>query len=120
MLRRLCGPTMTDMASYAVVWRDGGGSIRAGKLELDLYGFVLEGVVGANGDRRSLRHRVDYEDIVAVRVGRASDERIVGQPVLVLDLAVGGPLAVGSIDGPGTLHELGEQLGKLTATKLAV
>jgi hypothetical protein len=120
MLRELCGSTIPGMASYAVVWRVGDGPVRAGKLELDRYGFVLEGVVGTNGERRSLTHRVDYEDILAVRVGRASTERIVGQPVLVVELAVGGPLAVGSIDGPGTLHELGEQLGKLTATKLAV
>jgi hypothetical protein len=103
---------MWAMASYAALWRDGEGPVRAGKLELDLYGFVLEGSTGT--------HRVDYEDISAVRVGRGTADRIVGQPVLVLDLAVGGPLAVGSIDGPGTLHELAEQLGKLTATKLAV
>jgi hypothetical protein len=100
------------MASYAVLWRHGDEPVRAGKLELDLYGFVLEGVTGM--------HRVDYEDICAVRVGRSTADRIVGQPALVLDLATGGPLAVRSIDGPGTLHELAEQLGKLTATKLAV
>jgi hypothetical protein len=108
------------MASYAVLWRDGEGPVRAGKLELDLYGFTLDGVAGAKGNRHRIAHRVDYEDICAVRVGRSTADRIVGQPSLVLELATGGPLAVRSIDGPGTLHELAEQLGKLTATKLAV
>jgi hypothetical protein len=38
----------------------------------------------------------------------------------VLDLAAGGPLRIGSVNGVGVLSELAERLGRLTATHLAV
>jgi hypothetical protein len=38
----------------------------------------------------------------------------------VLDLAVGGPLRIGSVQGAGILSELAEALGRVTATGLAV
>ena len=55
-----------------------------------------------------------------MHVGRANRERLAGRPALVLDLAVGGPLRIGSLEGLGVLSELAERMGHLTATHLLV
>jgi len=106
------------MESFAVLWSEPRQPVRAGKLELESTGIRLEGSLGTRGARQV--HRVFYEDIEAVHVGRDRRERLSGRPALVLDLAVGGPLRIGSVQGIGVLHELAERLGRLTATALAV
>jgi len=105
------------MESYAVLWSEPQQPVRAGKLELEPTGLHLEGSLGERG---SEVHRVFYEDIEAVHVGRDRRERLSGRPALVLELAVGGPLRIGSVQGLGMLSELAERLGHLTATSLAV
>ena len=55
-----------------------------------------------------------------MHVARDRRERIGGRPALVLDLAVGGPLRIGTLGGVGILSELAERLGRLTATPLHV
>jgi len=100
------------MESFAVLWSDQYHSPRAGKLELDDSGLRFEGQEAAE--------RVYYEDIEAVHVARDRKERLGGRPALVLDLAVGGPLRIGSLGGVGILTELAERLGHLTATPLHV
>lgn len=105
------------MESYAVLWSEPQQPIRAGKLELEPTGLRLEGSLGTRGAEVQ---RVFYEDIEGVHVGRDRKERLSGRPALVLDLAVGGPLLIGSIQGFGILHELAERLGRLMATPLAV
>jgi hypothetical protein len=106
------------MESFAVLWSRPGGTVQAGKLELDDRALRFE---GAARDRRSagVQH-VYYEEIESVHVGRQSGERLAGRPALVLDLATGGPLRIGSLNGPGILSELAERLGHLTATRLVV
>lgn len=106
------------MQSYAVLWSEPQQPVRAGKLELERTGLRLEGSLGRRGGRQV--HRVFYEDIESVHVGRAGGERLAGRPALVLQLAVGGPLRIGSVQGLGVLSELAEQLGHLTATRLPV
>ncbi|HET7567777.1 MAG TPA: hypothetical protein VFJ91_07295 [Gaiellaceae bacterium] len=106
------------MESYAVLWSEPAQPVRAGKLELEPTGLRLEGSLGRRGGRQV--HRVFYEDIESVHVGRGNGERLAGRPALVLDLAVGGPLRIGSVQGLGVLSELAERLGHLTATGLAV
>jgi hypothetical protein len=106
------------MQSYAVLWSDPDDPIEAGKLELEPNALRFE---GSRGTRTVPHvHRIFYEDIESVHVGRAIRERLGGKPALVLELAVGGPLRIGSINGPGILTELAERLGRLTATKLVV
>ena len=100
------------MESFAVLWSDPYGSPRAGKLELDDTSLHFE---GSQADQH-----VYYEDIEAVHVARDTKGRIGGRPALVLDLAVGGPLRIGSLGGVGILTELAERLGHLTATPLHV
>jgi hypothetical protein len=63
---------------------------------------------------------VTYQEIEAVHVGRRNPERLGGRPALVLDLAAGGPLRIGSFNGVGLLNELAERLGNLRAAGLAV
>jgi hypothetical protein len=99
------------MESFAVLWSESYHSPRAGKLELDRAGLRFEG---------EQTHRVYYEDIEAVHVARDRRERLRGRPALVLDLAAGGPLRIGSLGGVGILTELAERLGRLTATPLHV
>ena len=101
----------SSMESFAVLWSESNRSPRAGRLELDSSGLRFEG---------ESTQRIYYEDIEAVHVARDRRERIAGRPALVLDLAVGGPLRIGSVGGVGILTELAERLGRLTATPLHV
>jgi len=106
------------MESFAVLWSEPEDAVEAGKLELEPEGIRFE---GSRGTRTAPHvHHVFYEDIESVHVGREVGERLAGRPALVLDLAVGGPLRIGSIGGPGILTELAERLGRLKATSLAV
>ncbi len=104
------------MESYAVLWSEPNEPVHAGKLELEPNGLRFEGSRGTRS--RAHVHRVYYEDIESVHVGRRVSERLAGRPALVLDLAVGGPLRISSMQGPGILSELAERLGRLTATRL--
>jgi hypothetical protein len=106
------------MTSYAVLWSEPGEPVRAGKLELELEGLCFEGARGTRSARHV--HRLAYEDIDAVHVGRGPRERLAGRPALVIDRFVGGPLRIGSVQGVGMLTELAERLGHLTATPLAL
>jgi hypothetical protein len=101
-----------SMESFAVLWSESDLPARAGKLQLDPTGLTFEGP--------HFDHHVYYEDIEAVHVARDRNERLAGRPALVLDLAVGGPLRIGSLEGVGVLTELAERLGHLTATHLLV
>jgi hypothetical protein len=101
-----------SMESFAVLWSESDLPARAGKLQLDPTGLTFEGP--------HFDHHVYYEDIEAVHVARDRNERLAGRPALVLDLAVGGPLRIGSLEGVGVLTELAERLGHLTATHLFV
>ena len=74
---------------------------------------------GRGRSRIPFIHRIFYEDIESVHVGRESPERLAGRPSLVVERAVGGPLRIGSVSGLGILSELAELLGRLTATRLA-
>ena len=106
------------MESFAVLWSRPGSTAQAGKLELDDHALRFD---GASRDRRSAGvQRVYYEEIESIHVGRKAGERLAGRPALVVELATGGPLRIGSLNGPGILSELAERLGHLTATRLAV
>jgi hypothetical protein len=100
------------MESFAVLWSESDTPARAGKLQLEPNGLTFEGP--------HFDHHVYYEDIEAVRVARNPAERLAGRPALVVNLAVGGPLRIGSLEGVGVLTELAERLGHLTATHLFV
>jgi hypothetical protein len=99
------------METYAVVWSDPAGPVSVGKLELDPEGMHLEG---------GCERLVPYAAIERLHVGRRVSERIRGRPSLVLDLAGGERLRIGSVGAPGTLHELAERLAGLTVHRVPV
>jgi hypothetical protein len=100
------------MSSYAVLWSEPRHEVEAGKLELEPGSLRFEGSRGRRGARI---HRVAYTEIDGVRVGHCPQERLCGRPSLVLDLAVGGPLRIGSVDSVGTVSELADELTRLSA-----
>ncbi len=100
------------MSSYAVLWSEPRHQTEAGKLEFEAKSLRFE---GSRGPRSARIHRVSYDDIDSVRVAHGAEERLGGRPVLVLDLAAGGPLRIGSVDGVGTVSELADELTRLSS-----
>lgn len=98
------------MSCYAVLWSEPQRDVEAGRLELEGTSLRFEGSRGPRGARVQ---RVYYSDIDGVRVGHEARERLAGRPALVLDLADGGPLRIGSVEGPGTVSELADELTRL-------
>jgi hypothetical protein len=97
------------MDSYAVVWIDETGVVHVGRLELAADRLRLEGAVELE---------IPYSALAALHVGRRPAERISGRPSLVLDLADGERLRIGSVAGPGTLHEVTERLTAAVAERI--
>jgi hypothetical protein len=100
------------MSSYAVLWSQPREEVEAGKLELDSDGLRFE---GARGRQQAHVHRLGYDEIERVRIGLGTHERLRGRPAVVLDLAAGGSLRIGIVDGPGIRGELADELTRLSA-----
>jgi hypothetical protein len=94
------------MSSYAVVWSEPRSEAETGKLEFLPADLRFEG---------ARVRRVPYREIEGVRVAYGAAERLYGRPALVLDLAAGGSLRIGSVDGVGTVSELADELTRLSA-----
>ncbi len=97
------------MSSYAVLWSEPRGELEAGKLELEPESIRFEGSHGAGSV-----HRIYYDHIESVRIGRHTRERLAGRPTLVVDLDEGGPLRIGSVNGVGTVSELADEITRLS------
>jgi hypothetical protein len=91
--------------SYAVLWSDPLSDLETGRLDLEGESLRFEG---------ARVHRVYYEDIEGVRIGRHVGERLRGRPAVVVDLLGGGSLRIGSVNGVGTVSELADELSKLS------
>jgi hypothetical protein len=100
------------MSSYAALWSEPRQEVEAGKLELESGGIRFE---GSRGRRPAHVHRLRYGEIERVRIGRSAQERLCGRLSVVLDLAAGGPLRIGIVDGPGMRGELAEALTRRAA-----
>lgn len=100
------------MSSYAVLWSEPRQEVEAGKLELESGGLRFE---GSRGRRRARVHQLGYGQIERVRIGLRPKDRLHGRPSVVLDLAGGGPLRIGLVDGPGMRGELADELARLSA-----
>jgi hypothetical protein len=84
--------------SYAVYWNEGGGARFAGRLDLEPGYAELAGRT-AHGGRTLLR--VLFAEIAGVRYGRGR---------LRVERHGQAELEIGSVDGPGALHELADRL----------
>ena len=112
------GPT------YPVVWREGDGPLRTGKLELVDGRIVLE---GSEAKGALARRSVAYADLAEVRVGRGAAERLGNRPSLILEHRAGPQIRIGEISGLGSaVFDIGHVLAELlspegaTARRLAV
>ena len=88
--------------SYAVIWRAVGPTLYVGRLEPADGRFRL---VGADATGRPAGMAVAYDDVV--RVSEASGlERLRGRRTAIVEIARRAPLALASVDRPGTWLEL--------------
>lgn len=93
--------------SYAVLWREGGGPIYAGKAELGARGLRLE---GSRHGRHPSFLTIRYEDLAGLGLTRAREECLYGKLTLRLELRRGGAVEIASLNGLGTIRELEERL----------
>jgi hypothetical protein len=95
--------------SYGVVWREDSLPLATGKLELLTRTLRFEGIA----DGRATTREVAYDNLVAVRVGRAPSERLNGRPSLVVERRSGQPITIASVGQSGVVAELAERLASL-------
>lgn len=95
---------------YAVAFREEGGVVAAGRLELADDRLLISGANG--GQRRELT--IAFAEIVDVHVGRLRGERLNGYPTIVLEREL-KPAVQFSPIGAGFLHEIADLLIRLTA-----
>jgi hypothetical protein len=94
-------------ASYAVIWREAAGPLWAGKLVLGPTELRLES--GAPRGRLATR-TLRYADLSAVETTRLPEERIHGRPTVLVKRTGKAPLAIATVESPGSLHEVAERL----------
>jgi hypothetical protein len=104
--------TGTRPRDYAVVWRDGGGPIASGRLEVADDELVLHG-----GDAGELR--IPLGDLASVEVGRGPQERINGEKSVVLERHSCERVLIGALGGIGFVGELTDLLARLRAERTA-
>jgi hypothetical protein len=97
--------------SYGVVWREGTNSLARGKLELLARALRLDGLLGTV----PITREVPYAELASVRVGRASADRLGGQPTLLLEQRTGVAISLAAVAQPGAVAELAERLARLIA-----
>jgi hypothetical protein len=100
--------------SYAVVWREDGGQLRVGKLELGPAGVSVQ---GSSPDGTIARRTVSYTDVADVRIARGAAEQINGRPAVVVRQPGGRELSIGALEGPGVVVELGYALAELVSER---
>lgn len=91
--------------SYAIIWREGDGAKRPGKLELLPRTLRLES--GSNGSAQTLE--LPYEELESVEVRRADDG--VGS-ALALERRNGPTLLITTFAQPGIVNEIATRVGE--------
>jgi hypothetical protein len=103
--------------SYAVLWCEDGGPVRAGKLELGPRSLNLEN--GKARSRLSLSSFV-YGDLVRIEATHDPRKRIKDQPTLILERRGGRAIALAVIEPRVSVHEIAQLLADaLTASAAA-
>jgi hypothetical protein len=93
--------------TYAVAWREGADPPYAGRLELTTRGLELAGTASTT---RESRRKIFFDELVRVQVERLRRGERETRPALVLECRNGSRLEITPVAGPGTLHELTEQV----------
>jgi hypothetical protein len=97
--------------TYGVVWQEDEAPLSRGKLELLPEALHLDGVTGSTPAVRE----IGYDELAAVRVGRAAGERLDGRPTLVLGLVSGSRVVIASVAQSGIAAELVDRLSGAAA-----
>lgn len=97
--------------SYAVKWSEPDGQTYVGQLELFSKALVLE---GRDGGGRGVRHTIDFDQLLSFHVGQQADERLDGEPTLVVELEAGDILITSTVMHTGFLQEVVHRLSELT------
>jgi hypothetical protein len=95
--------------SYGVVWREGNRPLARGKLEFLPRAVRLEGMTGSEPTTREIA----YDYLSEIRIGRSPEERIDGQPSLVLMPRTGDTLSIASVAQAGVIAEIADRLAGL-------
>jgi hypothetical protein len=93
--------------SFAALWREDGGPVRAGRLELGPRSLTLES--GKARSRLSLSSFV-YRDLVRIESTHDPRERIKDQPTLILQRRGGRTIALAVIEPRVSVHEIAQLL----------
>lgn len=96
--------------SYAVKWREPDGHTFLGRLEFAPRALVLE---GRNGGKAAIRRTIAFDGLRSFRIGRQAEDRLDGQPTLVVEQP-GGDFLVTSVMHAGVLQELAHRLSELS------
>ncbi|HKA26374.1 MAG TPA: hypothetical protein VKD88_03315 [Gaiellaceae bacterium] len=91
--------------SYGVVWKEGSHEPVPGKLELLPRALRLDG--------RGSTREVPYETVAAIRVGRASSDRINGGPSVIVERNLGDPITIATVAQSSVVGEIAERLAAL-------
>jgi hypothetical protein len=100
-------------ASYAVVWRVGGGPTVAGSLELAGSELRLHSTAKEDG------LRIRFGDLSAIEIAREPDQQVRGNRSVVLKRRSQEPVLLATIGGGGLLIELTDLLVSLHAEQTA-
>jgi hypothetical protein len=92
--------------SYGVVWQQNNRPPVPGKLELDLARLRLEG----NDCSELAVYDLAFGELIGVRVGRESGDRLDGRPTLLLKRSNGDTLRIASLTQAGIVCEIAERL----------
>ncbi len=101
-----CESDNAHVDSYGVVWQENEREPVAGKLELDLPRLRLEG----NDCGKLAVYALSFRDLIGVRVGRESCDRLDGRPTLLLKRSNGDTIRIASLTQAGIVAEISERL----------
>jgi hypothetical protein len=93
-------------SSYAVLWREGDGPVRVGKLILGPTGLRLE--TGTGRDRASSKV-LRYSELTGIGTALPAD-RIRARPTAVVDRSGRERLRMAAVDGLGSVLEIVERI----------
>jgi hypothetical protein len=97
--------------SYAVKWSEPDGQTFVGQLELSPTALVLE---GRDGTGCAVRREIGFDQLLSFRVGQRADERLDGQPTLVVERLDGQFLVTSTVMHTGLVQEVVHRLSELT------
>ena len=93
--------------SEAVLWREEGGPIYTGRVELGRHELTLK---GSSHGRHSSSKTIRYEDLAGLSLTHAHAECLYGRQTLVLELREGGAVDVASLNGVELLREMRDRI----------